>query len=186
MPCFSDPFPASPSGPAGSPQPLPTASKPRPPQTEAAPGPANPGPSFSALSNHSRPFNLAAVPPSSAHSVAARPLSPAPPPGVPERRSGGAVASLRRPAAGASGAREGPAGTPRSGPGREFPPGEGRDGGERARSAPGGAPAGAEPEGRAGLGEMSGAGAGGPGLAGAGLPSGCDWLGQSLCAVRRV
>ncbi|CAN8210368.1 unnamed protein product, partial [Coccothraustes coccothraustes] len=50
----------------------------------AAPKPANHGPPFSALSNHSRPFNPGAVPPISARSVAARPLSLAPLPRTPE------------------------------------------------------------------------------------------------------
>ncbi|XP_051637252.1 translation initiation factor IF-2-like [Manacus candei] len=88
--------------------------------------PANPGPPFSAASNHSPPFQSGSGPVSSARSAAARPLRAAPSPRSPQallgpRKGGGSSAVTSR-----SGAL----------------PGEGEEGGERAGGAPGAGPAG--------------------------------------------
>ncbi|XP_027488493.1 uncharacterized protein LOC113941535 [Corapipo altera] len=88
--------------------------------------PANPGPPFSAPSNHSPPFQSGSGPASSARSAAARPLRAAPSPRSPQavlgpRKGGGSSTVTSRPGA---------------------LPGEGEGGGERAGGAPGAGPAG--------------------------------------------
>lgn len=143
------------------------------------PSPANPGPPFSALSNHSRPFNLGAVPAISARSVAARLLSLAPLPRAPEAPLPPPLWEPAEPyhpccrSLGRRWGREGRAGASRSGAGWDFCQGNGLTAGSgrtrtlqwrrrerRVRGARGGREAVAR---RARIG-------------GAGAASGCDWL----------
>ncbi|XP_050835624.1 translation initiation factor IF-2-like [Serinus canaria] len=162
-------------------------------RTLTAPKPANPGPSFSALSNHSRPFNQGAVPPISACPVTARPLCLVPLPGTPEAplplpplSEPAELCSRCRSLGRRCWGREGRAGASSSGPCRDFSQGNGQMAGsgrsrplqwrrrEQGLRGP-----------RGGLGAERG-GNRRAGIGGAGAASGCDWLADPARGINSV